>query len=71
MIDPGIAALFGAAIGASAGIAGGVALEAYRRRRDRQGTASALAGEISSILFMVERRRYVDHFEGPCHVKQP
>ena len=63
MIDPAIAALLGAAIGAGAGIAGGILLEAYKRRRDRQGTASALAGEISSILYLVDRRNYVAFFE--------
>jgi hypothetical protein len=64
MIDPAITALLGAAIGAGAGITGGVVIEAYKRRRDRQGTASALAGEISSILFITERRGYVAFFEG-------
>jgi hypothetical protein len=63
-MDEAAAALTGAFIGASAGIAGGLLLEAYKRRRDRRGTASALAGEIASILFMAERRRYVEFFTG-------
>jgi len=62
-MDPAMAALIGSLIGAFAGIGGGLLLEAYRRRRDRQGTASALAGEIASILFMAERRKYVEYFE--------
>lgn len=65
-MDQGTAALTGAVIGASAGIFGsiltGVALEAYRRRRDRQGTASAFAGEIASMLYLVERREHVKFF---------
>jgi hypothetical protein len=63
-LDQATAALGGAFIGASAGIAGGVALEMYKRRRDRQGTASALAGEIASILYMTNRRGHVEYFEA-------
>jgi hypothetical protein len=63
-VDQATAALLGAFIGATAGITGGVALEMYKRRRDRQGTASALAGEIASILFMTEKRRYLALFEN-------
>ena len=62
-MDQATAALLGAFIGASAGITGGVVLEMYKRRRDRQGTASAIAGEIASILDMTEKRRYVAYFE--------
>jgi hypothetical protein len=58
----GIVALVGVFVGASAAIAGGVALEAYRRCRDRQGTASAFAGEISSIFKMTARRNHVATF---------
>ena len=57
------AALLGAFIGASAGVTGGVVLEWYKRRRDRQGTASAVAGEIASILYMTERRNHPAFFE--------
>jgi len=63
-VDQATAALLGALIGATTGISGGVALEMYKRRRDRQGTASALAGEIASILYMTERRGHVAFFEG-------
>jgi hypothetical protein len=62
-VDQATAALLGAFIGASAGVTGGVALEMYKRRRDRQGTASALAGEIGSILHMTQRRGHVQYFE--------
>jgi hypothetical protein len=63
-VDQATAVLLGAFIGASAGISGGVALEMYKRRRDRQGTASALAGEIASILYMTEKRGHVALFEN-------
>ena len=63
-MDQATAALLGALIGATTGKSGGVALEMYKRRRDRQGTASALAGEIASILYMTERRGHVAFFES-------
>jgi hypothetical protein len=63
-VDQATAALLGAFIGASAGITSGVALEMYKRWRDRQGTASALAGEIASILYMTEKRGHVALFEN-------
>jgi hypothetical protein len=62
-LDQATAALLGAFIGASAGVTGGVALEMYKRRRDRQGTASALAGEIASILYMTKKRGHVEFFQ--------
>lgn len=40
-----------------------MALEMYKRRRDRQGTASALAGEIASILYMTNKRGHIQFFE--------
>jgi hypothetical protein len=62
-LDQATAALFGAFIGASAGVTGGVALEMYKRRRDRQGAASALAGEIASLLYMTKKRGHVEYFQ--------
>jgi hypothetical protein len=59
-----VAALLGALIGAVAAIGGAIFAEHYRRHRDRQGVASALAGEISGILFMAERRRHPEVFEN-------
>jgi hypothetical protein len=49
-------AFLGAILGA---ILSGVGLESYKRHRDRQGVASALAGEIFAILQMSEKRNYV------------
>jgi hypothetical protein len=43
-----------AAIGAFAGIGGGVALEMYKRRRDRIGTATTLAAAIDASVREVE-----------------
>lgn len=61
-MDQATAALTGALIGALAGVSGAIGLEAYKRHRDRRGTASALAGEIASILYLVQRRNYVQIF---------
>lgn len=55
--------LLGAFIGAAAVIFGGFLVEAYRRHRDRQGIASALAGEMAGILHMTEKRKYCQYFE--------
>src|SRR5260221_1981434 len=51
-----LAAILGAIGGA---ILSGILLEAYKRHRDRQGAASAIAGEIFAILQMSARRNYV------------
>lgn len=59
-----ISALLGALICATIGILGGLALEGYRRYRDKNATASALAGEIASLLYMAEVRKYVELFDG-------
>jgi predicted DNA-binding ribbon-helix-helix protein len=40
----------------------GILLESYKRHRDRQGVASALAGEIFSIIHMAQRREHAKHF---------
>ena len=52
-------AFFGAIVGALLSVIG---LESYKRHRDRQGTASATAGEISAILNMTAKRNYVPWF---------
>ena len=54
-----LTALLGVILGA---ILSGVLLESYKRHRDRQGTASALAGELFSILQMSHRRNYAATF---------
>jgi hypothetical protein len=61
-MDPGITAIFGAIVGGFVGMAGGVVLEMYKRHRERQGIASALAGEISTILFMTKERKYIETY---------
>jgi hypothetical protein len=61
-MDQAWAALGGAFLGASAGITGGLMLEAYKRYRDRQGTAMAFAGSIQAIIKTTERRNYVQYF---------
>jgi hypothetical protein len=40
----------------------GILLESYKRHRDLQGTASAIAGEIYSIIHMSEKRQHAAHF---------
>ena len=54
-------AVGGAFIGAFAGIGAGIVLEAFKRYRDRVGTASALVGEISAILDIANTREYVQY----------
>jgi hypothetical protein len=53
------AALFGGIITV---IFSGILLESYKRHRDLQGTASAVAGEIYSIIYMTEKRQTAAHF---------
>ena len=52
--------LIGVILGA---ILSGVFLESYKRHHDRQGTASAIAGEIHSILHFGKRRYHIDHLD--------
>lgn len=40
----------------------GIVLELYKRHRDLQGVASAVAGEIYSIIHMIEKRETAKHF---------
>jgi hypothetical protein len=54
-----LTALLGVIVGT---ILSGVGLENYKRHKDRQGTASAIAGEIFGILQMSDRRQYVALF---------
>jgi hypothetical protein len=62
MIDPAIAALLGAAIGAGAGNSGGIVLEAYKRRRPARDRVGVSRRNLS-ILYRVDRRNYVAFFE--------
>lgn len=63
-MDQGTSTLLGAAIGAFAGISGGILLEAFKRRQDRRGVAMALAGAIEMELWAIERRGHVQMFRG-------
>lgn len=61
-MDSSSAAILGAFIGGTAIVGSYVILESYKRHRDRQGTASAFAGEIAAELRMGEARKYVENF---------
>ena len=53
-----------AAVGALAGVSGGTFLEMYRRRRDRRGTAYALAGAIRASASEVRQFKVVETLNG-------
>ena len=55
----GLFALLGAVLGV---LLSGVAAESYKRHRDRQGAASAIAGEILAVLNLTEKRNYIAAF---------
>ena len=55
-LSPTFAALFGSVATALAIFAGGIAVERYKRRRDRDGMALALAGAIDAMLGLIEAR---------------
>ena len=55
-LTPTLAALFGSFATAIAIFGGGLAVEAYKRRRDRMGMALALAGAIDALLGLIETR---------------
>jgi hypothetical protein len=54
-----LAALLGALVTA---FFSGIILESYKRHRDLQGVASAIAGEIYSLIHIVEKRETAAHF---------
>ncbi len=56
-MSPTIAALCGSIATAIAIFGGGLAVEAYKRHRDRMGMALALAGAIDALLRLIETRR--------------
>ena len=56
-MSPTIAALCGSIATAIAIFGGGLAVEAYKRHRDRMGMALALAGAIDALLSLIEARR--------------
>ncbi len=51
-----LAALLGSLATAVAIFGGGLAVEAYKRRRDRMGMALAIAGAINALLTLIEAR---------------
>ena len=59
-LTPTFAALFGSIATAIAIFGGGLAVEAYKRRRDRMGMALALAGAVDAMLGLIETRRMTD-----------
>jgi hypothetical protein len=56
ILTPTLAALFGSIATAIAIFGGGLAVEAYKRRRDCMGMALALAGAIDALLGLIETR---------------
>ncbi len=56
-MNPTTAALCGSIATAISIFGGGLAVEAYKRRRDRMGMALALAGAIDALLRLIETRR--------------
>jgi hypothetical protein len=61
-MDQGTAAILGAFIGASAAMGSNLLVEAYKRHRDRQGAAAALAASIQATIDLARRRGYVGLF---------
>ena len=55
-MTPTTAALLGSIATAVAIFAGGLAVEAYKRRHDRRGMALALAGAIDALIGLIEAR---------------
>lgn len=60
-ISPGLAALIGSVATALSIFGGGLAVEAYKRHRDRLGMALALAGAFDAILSLIETRSMIPH----------
>ena len=54
-----LAALLGSIATAIAIFGGGLAVEAYKRRRDRMGMALAIAGAVDAMLGLIETRELV------------
>ncbi len=59
-LTPTLAALFGSVATAIAIFGGGLAVEAYKRRRDRMGMALALAGAVDALLGLIETRQMTE-----------
>ncbi len=63
-LTPTLAALFGSIATAIAIFAGGLAVEFYKRERDRRGMALALAGAIDALLGLIEARGMTAELTG-------
>ncbi len=63
-LTPTLAALFGSIATAIAIFGGGLAVEAYKRRRDRMGMALALAGAIDALIGLIEMRQMTQELWG-------
>ena len=59
-----LAALLGSIATAIAIFGGGLAVEAYKRRRDRMGMALAIAGAIDALLGLIETREMITELAG-------
>ena len=53
-----MADIISVAVGGAIGIAGGVVIKLWEGQREKRALAYALAGEVSAILEIVERRKY-------------
>ena len=77
-MDPTLAGLIGAGIGALAGllgsamsVLGSIVIHSYQRENERKDLASAFYGEIGALLEIVSRRHYIEHLENTLnHVRQ-
>ena len=62
-----LAALLGSVATAVAIFGGGLAVEAYKRSRDRAGMALALAGAIDALLGLIEARNMANELGDALH----
>jgi hypothetical protein len=74
-MDPTLAGLIGAGIGALAGllgsaisVLGSIAIQSYQRENERKDLASAFYGEIGALLEIVSRRRYIEHLDNTVNL---
>jgi len=55
-----IGVIIGGVIGVAGSVAGPLCLDIFRRRAERTNLTSALAGEISALIGIVQRRGYIE-----------
>ena len=63
-LAPTVAALLGSIATAVAIFGGGLAVEAYKRRRDRAGMALAIAGAVDALLGLIAARRMTEELQS-------